>query len=51
MAYEEKEGDTGISTDGQGLVAEVKKACMNQPSELLIDTTRKVFDNFLKAGK
>ena len=51
MAYEGTGGDTGISTDGLGIVGEVKKACKEHPSETLAITVRNVFDNFLKAGK
>ena len=51
MASEGTSGETGKSTDGLGIVGEVKKACKEHPSDALVDAVRNVFDNFLKAGK
>ena len=44
-------GHVGHTTDALGIIGEVKKVCMNTPSESLATAVSEVFINFLKADK
>ena len=44
-------GNIGHSTDAFGIIGEVKKLCLNSPSQLVSTTASVVFHEFVKAGK
>ena len=44
-------GSVGHSTDGHGVIGEIKKRCLNSPSDTLGVVTAAVFNEFVKAGK
>ena len=50
LTYGAKE-NVGHSTDGPGIIGEVKKRCLNSPSENLEGVIIDVFNDFMKAGK
>ena len=43
--------NVGHSTDGPSIIGEVKKRCLNSPSETLGGVTIDVFNEFVKSGK
>ena len=44
-------GDVGSTTDNLGIIGEVKKRCMNSPSNNIANTAADVFGEFVKARK
>lgn len=51
MASNDTGGQTGDSTDGLGLIGEVKRLCQQHPSESLVKTTINVFQEFAEKRK
>jgi hypothetical protein len=49
--YTGKPGTVGNSTDGMGVIGEVKLLCQQQPSLSLLDATSRVYRRFEDEGR